>query len=522
MKTEEIKKKINILLISENEEENEELKKAGCSNIDRFKSIIRADKYFRKNPDKLDQYHLALLGNSTLTALEFYNFQSLDYLVHHREDIIDGFFLLKCPRTVNGGEIYSISMNRRIEAFSYQELIDKIISQKDLEEIIKKYPEKEQKRSPVTDYENPNRIPLPKKKEEIKILYLDAISINPHAKEIAEELGLNVTFKEDNNFAIRNHIRQHLGEYDIIIASQSYSRNLPEMNIESTEQCKDTGRDLVLLLTYESRPIPKMIEEEYDSLGIGTECTLRYSFGGRLATESTKKYFQFPVLRKETIKDKRKEDDKSEIKVTLEQAVNLYNNELQKTGKNSIEDVTFKTSDEYKEEYDKKEQEKKEEQEKELEPIYNYKKLYCQISNYLYFKSKNLVPKDLPGLKIIEEENGIKIINLYQGKPLCAITMSKGYPKDNLNIFTIEKRTKKGTLGSPTMVGIYTKSKEKTPNIPRRPNEEEQRVLSSIMKKVDYVIEPLNENASQQYESNKTYKRKNTSPRKRPVKNGQN
>ena len=294
------------------------------------------------------------------------------------------------------------------------------------------------------------------------------------------------------------------------------------MNIESTEQCKDTGRDLVLLLTYESRPIPKMIEEEYDSLGIGTECTLRYSFGGRLATESTKKYFQFPVLRKETIKDKRKEDDKSEIKVTLEQAVNLYNNELQKTGKNSIEDVTFKTSDEYKEEYDKKEQEKKEEQEKELEPIYNYKKLYCQISNYLYFKSKNLVPKDLPGLKIIEEENGIKIINLYQGKPLCAITMSKGYPKDNLNIFTIEKRTKKGTLGSPTMVGIYTKSKEKTPNIPRRPNEEEQRVLSSIMKKVDYVIEPLNENASQQYESNKTYKRKNTSPRKRPVKNGQN
>lgn len=516
MKTEEIKKKINILLISENEEENEELKKAGCSNIDRFKSIIRADKYFRKNPDKLDQYHLALLGNSTLTALEFYNFQSLDYLVHHREDIIDGFFLLKCPRTVNGGEIYSISMNKRIEAFSYQELIDKIISQKDLEEIIKKYPEKEQKRSPVTDYENPNRIPLPKKKEEIKILYLDAISINPHAKEIAEELGLNVTFKEDNNFAIRDHIRQHLGEYDIIIASQSYSRNLPEMNIESTEQCKDTGRDLVLLLTYESRPIPKMIEEEYDSLGIGTECTLRYSFGGRLATESTKKYFQFPVLRKETIKDKRKEDDKSEIKVTLEQAVNLYNNELQKTGKNSIEDVTFKTSDEYKEEYDKKEQEK------ELEPIYNYKKLYCQISNYLYFKSKNLVPKDLPGLKIIEEENGIKIINLYQGKPLCAITMSKGYPKDNLNIFTIEKRTKKGTLGSPTMVGIYTKSKEKTPNIPRRPNEEEQRVLSSIIKKVDYVIEPLNENASQQYESNKTYKRKNTSPRKRPVKNGQN
>ena len=165
MKTEEIKKKINILLISENEEENEELKKAGCSNIDRFKSIIRADKYFRKNPDKLDQYHLALLGNSTLTALEFYNFQSLDYLVHHREDIIDGFFLLKCPRTVNGGEIYSISMNKRIEAFSYQELIDKIISQKDLEEIIKKYPEKEQKRSPVTDYENPNRIPLPKKKK---------------------------------------------------------------------------------------------------------------------------------------------------------------------------------------------------------------------------------------------------------------------------------------------------------------------------------------------------------------------
>ena len=138
------------------------------------------------------------------------------------------------------------------------------------------------------------------------------------------------------------------------------------MNIESTEQCKDTGRDLVLLLTYESRPIPKMIEEEYDSLGIGIERTLRYSFGGRLALESTKKYFQFPVLRKEAIEGKRKGDDKREIKVTLEQAVNLYNNELQRAEKNNIENIDFKTSDEYKEEYEKKEQEEKEEQEKDM------------------------------------------------------------------------------------------------------------------------------------------------------------
>ena len=47
----------NVLLISERQEEYDELVKYGFKNIDYFKSLVIADKYFKLHPERLYKYH---------------------------------------------------------------------------------------------------------------------------------------------------------------------------------------------------------------------------------------------------------------------------------------------------------------------------------------------------------------------------------------------------------------------------------------------------------------------------------
>lgn len=55
--------------------------------------------------------------------------------------------------------------------------------------------------------------------------------------------------------------------------------------------------------------------------------------------------------------------------------------------------------------------------------------------------------------------------------------------------------TTKGKLGEPEAIGFYTKRIEKIDNVPPRPNEIQMSVITSIIKKVNYVIKPLNDEA---------------------------
>ena len=53
-----------ILLISDKEADYKTLQKEGYRNIDYFKSVIVADKYFKDKKEKLYDYHLVLLGDT--------------------------------------------------------------------------------------------------------------------------------------------------------------------------------------------------------------------------------------------------------------------------------------------------------------------------------------------------------------------------------------------------------------------------------------------------------------------------
>lgn len=97
----------------------------------------------------------------------------------------------------------------------------------------------------------------------------------------------------------------------------------------------------------------------------------------------------------------------------------------------------------------------------------------------------------MEGVKIEEQENTIKVVNIIQGIEYCAMTIKKASRYPHLKRFTIQTRSKKGILGSEEEVGIYTRKYEGMKGVPPKLNESQQGAFTSICKKVKTVINPL-------------------------------
>ena len=500
----------NILLVSDIQDDYDELVKYGFKNVDYFKSIIRADQYFSKHPEELEKYHIILKGNQNVQHCCFDGDVELDrkfsdlrdrkHILEpclHRYDYSDHMELVS---------YLSDSINHRswdTKEQSYTDIFDRIVENTLINHTLDKVGLEDKKFVPIQDYINPNRLPLPAKKSDLKILYLDSVIVNKYANDIAKQLGLNITFKEDNNCSLGRYIKTHLGDYDIIIVSRLYSDSLLGMNIESTEQCKDTGRDLTLLVTYNDDSIWQFDEDDIsDYLGIGSKIKLNYRYAGNLAIDSERHNKVFRVLRKSADfvsedEEHRKyyESDIACIIGIIGASINAYNNALLQMNKTSISDLDIKSAEEFDKEYeivDKKEEERKE---AALAPIRSFDSIRYAVSSYLNYRKKGLISQLPEGLKITEDKNGIKVENIYQGRTFCTITFPKEYKQKNLRIFEIQTLSKKGNLSAPETIGLYTRKYENLESVPNRPDERQANALLSIDKKINVALRPLNDEA---------------------------
>lgn len=484
----------NVLLISDNVEDYEGLLKSGFKNIDYFKSIIRADAYFESHPSELHKYHLVLIGNQNVQHCCFYGNVDIEKKLsdlsrvtlvvpvfinrteQNRKSVIKSFLSDRenhrsweaCEETIE--EFY----NRVIENM----LINKVLTRLGKINFV-----------PYVEYIN-RRTFIPRNKEDLRILYLDAGNVSSYATLVASKLGLNITFIEDNNFSLGLHVKNHLGDYDIIIASNNYSKNILRMNAESTEQCKDTGRGLTLLMTYE--------EKSFSENSLGDTLKIAYSYGGVYAPHSEVKSKEIGVLKKK-VKGTLEPNNESVIKgysnmmAIIESAVGLYNEALNKRRIAKVKGTRFRTAEEINEEYLYVLTVSEEQRRKEFEPIIAFDKIRNEILNFLYYKSSRLTrfkPKDI---KIIDVKNGVRVENIIDGRVTCALTFKREYKEDGLRIFTLEVPTKRGTLSSPELLGLYIGVYDGRKNTPNRPSPIQANALSSIEKKVAYTIKPIND-----------------------------
>ncbi len=509
---EKVLNEANVLLISDIQDDYDELIKYGFKNVDYFKSIIRADAYFAKKPEELEKYHLIIKGNQNVQYCCLGGNVELDTIIDRlgskKNNIVLTLFRYDYSDYIELNTYLSDMINYRnwkVKELTYQGIFDRIVENMLINHTLEKVTSKDKEFVPIEDKINPNKLPLPVNKSDLRILYLDSIRISDFAQRIAEELKLDITFKEDNNYGLGRHVKTHLGDYDIIIVSNMYSSNLLCMNNESTEQCKDTGRQLTLLVSYNNF--------YYGVDGdLGDGIRLNYRYGGNAAPNLDFYSKEFRVLRQKIeIEEgdeywkKYSQSEYSQMKSIIEASVNFYNEALTQIGKNSISDLDFKTASEFDNEYISVIENIRKRKEAELAPIKSFDNIRNSILSYLFYRNNGLINQTPDGLRIIEGDDGIKVENIYQGRTLCTIAFPKNYEHDYLRIFKIQTLSKKGTLSSPQIIGLYTSKYDGLEGIPNRPNEKQERALISIEKKINSAISPLNKEAWMRYLGQKEY-----------------
>ena len=474
-------KKANILFLSFNKDDYEELLKYGAQNVDYFRSRVRAAKYFQQHPEEIKKYNIIIKG---------------DYF-YYGPDVMDEFvrpiqydtYCVDLGNYLPNFVALDFYPDRNIksshECFkSFSQAFDRIIEKSFAEyEIRGKFKEKEFK--PIEDHTNIKSLKLPTKKADLKILCCNN-SFDKYAPIAAEDLGLNITYCDYSPY----DIVEHAGEYDLIIVGNPCE--ILKMQVESTEQCKDTGRKLTLLCSTTDRSFEILGSSDV----YATEVYLDYTYGGKLAYDDHKFKKHFNVLRPSDIDDKPLIYEMFYInKAILEQAVILYNEALIKANQPSLTDLDFKTAEEYDEEFkivrdqkwDQYQKEKKE-LEKELAPIKEFDIIISNLNTYLrglkdgsYFESDDLI--------ITEEGENIKIENIY-GRRICSVfIIPKKIRHSDLRIFQIQTLSKKGTLSKPQSVGLYPSKYDNLENIPPRPNEQQQQTIIALGKKVEFILE---------------------------------
>ena len=492
----------NILLISDIQDDYDELIKYGFKNVDYFKSIIRANQYFAKHPEELEKYHIILKGNQNVQHCCFGGEVELDRTINKLRDnkhiLEPSLYRYDYPDHIELVTYLSDRNNHRswdTKERTYTDIFDRIVENTLINHTLEKVGLIDKKFVPIQDYINPNRLPLPTKKSDLKILYLDSIRVSEYANRIASELRLNIEFKEDNNCSLGKYVKSNLGKYDIIIVTRIYSGNLLSMNHESTEQCKDTGKELTLF-----------VAQDDFRFGVDSDLAdgikLRYVFGGNYAPNSEYHGKEIRILRqpieveaKDECRIKYDQSQYSQMKGIIEASVNFYNQALLQMGKPAISDLDFKTAEELDQDYVNAYENKKAIREAELAPIRLFDNIRNSITSYLNYRKNGLIIQNPEGLKITEGKDGIKVENIYQGRTLCAIVFPKDYKHDNLRIFEIQTLSKKGTLSSSQTIGVYTSKYENLESIPDRPDEKQESALISIEKKINVALRPLNEEA---------------------------
>ena len=508
---EDVLENANVLLISEEEDDYKSALEYGFKNIDYFKSVIRANDYFLPTRiEDLEQYNLVILGNRSVTV-NTANTTELERLINEMDaahrllkvSVFD-YHLFEPPKYSLFFQNKRVSGMYNLSETEYEEVYNRILENTIMNDMMIETGHK--KRLPeYKDSINPNKLPLPKKKEDIKILCLYQHAEN-YLHEIEEELGLNITFMPDDNFSLEK-INRLLGEYDIIIASSMFSSKLLSFNIESTEQCKDTGRSLVLLLTNEDKNIGLFDENKnYLPYGIGDKVKIKYTFAGELATtpegKQTPKYQkEYNVYRHDINSSKDDENirdyDKScycDLKSVIQSAVTIYNKQLINTKNEPLENLDLKDPDSFTEEYASYEHNFNSLKEDSLKSVTKMHDLNRTIVNYIYnieHNYTNKIPKDL---KIEEPSDGIKITIYNQNRTIATLkinSVSRCYT--NYFEFELQYLTNKNRLSQPIKLAYYTSTFDGKEDVPPRPNDQQEKVINSIINKILTTLNPIND-----------------------------
>lgn len=506
---------LNILLFSDDPRDYQVLVNSGFKNINCFKSIILAKKYFYEHPKELENYHIVIFGHQDYDTFFDCSHKDDPDIAFTKEikDLCIGKPYFYCfhlthgttPENDNKFGMFAPHIGIRTEPGIWQEFVftplldEHYITQEEfieglLKYLVVKFPDMNIPRldfKEIKEYVNPEKRPIPKKISDIRILtYSDPTGLK-------DKYGLNITTWNDikginkDGPGFNAYLKEHLGDFDIIIVDD----NTPIKGRECYEQSKVTGTPLVLLAQYHSfdNSYPLINEKgKYDS-----KIRYNYSYSGINESDFSGKEYVFRVMHS-------KMDDPSESNFNIEHAIRgtlyLYNQALINKGYEPIE-LPFTSCEELYAEYKRFRDEcwaeyeaNQERERKNLELIDDYDKAKHYLNEYLERLGR------YQNTKIIREyPNGLNIYNDPKTEEIVVEFLLTGSDRllgiMRFNIDDLEKGIRKfrietinrknGMLNSPVEVGFYKSEIDGKEGVPRRPNDDEMKLISKVMERIE-------------------------------------
>lgn len=492
-----------ILLISDKSKDYEKFASRGFKNITFEKSMVRAEKYFQNHPNELQKYHIFAFDHP-LADDESYMKTSL--LKREIDKIVDAKRGLLVDLSV-----YNLDGESSLRAYvqglkPWHNWSFSITSNAELFESIMGALLKGE----VIDFDRPeldssfkepipiNPQTIPSKRGDIKILYTSPLATISYVDKLlatTNDLGLDATIIHDDEQSFWE-VSDKLGDYDIVIGSKLNLSKLPYISIEAGEQCKDTGRAIVLLSTYDcsSKPYKK---EDGKYIDFGCTTTLEYSHGlNRPGPKSMKRpatlSFEVPpvICYQNSNFDRNLYMELAKMVAILERSILLYDEALQnlKLGHidgidaNSLETLNLDAQNRFIEylEFDRLETERIA---RAKEAIALFDNIRILAAHFLEKKRRGK-NKEPDGLKISSTKKGVRIEAYGLGKLMCALTYSKKDSIPDARVFVIETLNKKKILTPPVTIELSTRrDMRSTP-----PSEDQENTLKLIFNRLDAAI----------------------------------
>ena len=494
----------NVLLVSEREEDYEALVRAGFKHINYFKSWVLADKFFKVHHQDEQKYHIFIEGEKTIRAetdieKHISSFCNWSNRIQVRLYAIDEPDYFKLSTSIYD-RFHHCSYS--VKSDNYETIIDAILDNA----MVNKTSLANREDVIINDFdkEHKNRQSYPNIAYGLKVLYLQSYGSDYLTDEVAKAVGLDydkIDYHPDHNFTLERHVDEHLGEYDIIVVSHSFSKHILDYVEECNRQCEYTGKNMVLLCTYDTDGIKASNDTERQFVFNGSKIKLRYKVAGPDAKGLEFEDDNFIVLNGEftphnTLIQKATcgEDKMSNTYAILCAVIDKYNKALSNArgyGLNeSYDKIRIPTTSEFTAKYNAKIEAKRKYQDYDETPVHEFDDMMYQVGLYLLNKENGLIDEEPDGIRIDTWGDTIKIWNTHKGKEISSI-MVRGEDSskyENARLFYLQINKDDGRAGNILPVGFYTKAHfEEYPNNPffrRVPDEKEMEAIKFIEEKV--------------------------------------
>ncbi len=445
--------KADVLLISEKEQDYQDMLEYGFKRVDYFNSYMIAEEYFKNHETQLDSYDLVLVGDTW----------AKDACCYFENDFLENNFLHQsfCNLGNARKQYCRIYESDNIITDTFKRLFRNLDTYVPYYETTEYLTNKQSLPIKTTLPTVPKK-PLPTFKKDLNILFLGYPPDD--IKRYFAKLGLNMITDGDDNNALSDYVVRDLGKYDIIATTEIYSGKVLSLLEETKKQQERTGQTLTMLCTYKENVHYVPVRRGYSQY---PDCfTLGYSFVGSDATGQ----IEFGT------KASNCEDCP---KALMEGILNIYNEELKKLNQIGLKDYDLRTIDEINKEHEELLQQEEEEG-LIFDNAYNsYENFIRAVRNLIYH---HIYAFDNMEIFSNKEKQEVTINMQYNNRTICSITIPYYYNDDKT--FSIQRLGNKGKLLPSEKVLIYSDAYFSKKNLPRKATIEELKAFNNVANKV--------------------------------------